>query len=299
MIYGYDDIVQDVKRLADTRALAHAYLFFGEAEVGKYALATALARYCETGIFDQDGADLQEMHRIDAHELLEHDDANKESVGIGSVRELGHFLYQTPIRSPYRIGIIRDAEWLTDQAQNALLKILEEPPARGISIIIAQDPSVLLPTVASRLQAIHLGIVAEEGVLDFLKKYAKIQPSEAQKIAHKARGRIGRAKTLLTADKGRETAHRLVTAYLKRPASPYALKKLADDAADFMEKKPAYANLFFEELLDALSADPAHAPALKIATEGIAAIAAYGAHRRLMLKKILWAKNSPTFFSSS
>ena len=299
MIYGYDDIVQSVKRLADTRALAHAYLFFGEAGVGKYALAMALARYCETGVFEQDGPDLREAHRIDAYELLQHDDANKESVGIQSVRELEHFLYQTPITSPYRIGIVRDAEWLTDQAQNALLKILEEPPARGVIIVIAQDPSVLLPTVASRLQAIHLGIVEEWGVLDFLKKYAKIQPGEAQKIARRARGRIGRALTLLTPDKGRETAHKLVAAYLKRPASPYALKKLADDAVDFMEKKPAYANLFFEELLDALSADPAHAPALKVAVEGIAAIAAYGAHKRLILKKILWAKNSPTSFSSS
>ncbi len=299
MIYGYDDIVQDLKRLADTRALAHAYLFFGEAGVGKYALATALARYCETGVFDQDGPDLQETHRIDAHELLERDDANKESIGIGSVRELEHFLYQTPIRSPYRIGIIRDAEWLTDQAQNALLKLLEEPPARGVIIVIAQDASVLLPTVASRLQAIHLGIVGESAVLDFLKKYAKIQPSEAQKIARKARGRIGRVITLLAADKGRETAQKLVTACLKRPASPYALKKLADDAVDFMEKKPAYANLFFEELLDALSVDPADAPARRIAVEGIAAIAAYGAHKRLILKKILWAKNSPTSFSSS
>ncbi len=299
MMYGYDDIVRDLKKLADTRALAHAYLFFGEAGVGKYALAMAVARYCETGVFEPDGSDLQETHHIDAHELLERDDANKESVGIGSVRELEHFLYQTPIRSPYRIGIVRDAEWLTDQAQNALLKLLEEPPARGIIIVIAQDASVLLPTVASRLQAIHLGIVGEGEVLDFLKKYAKIQPSEAQKIARKARGRIGRAKALLTADKGRETAQKLVTAYLKRPASPYALKKLADDAVDFMEKKPVNTNLFFEELLDALSADPAQAPALRIAVEGIAAVAAYGAHKRLILKKILWAKNSPTSFSSS
>ena len=299
MIYGYDDIVRDLTRLADARALAHAYLFFGEAGVGKYALATALARYCETGIFDQEGADLQEAHRIDAYELLQRDDANKESVGIESVRELEHFLYQAPIRSPYRIGIVRDAEWLTDQAQNALLKLLEEPPARGMAIVIAQDPSVLLPTLASRLQAIHLGIVGEEGVLDFLKKYAKIQPSEAQKIARKARGRIGRACAFLVGDKGRETAQKLVVSFLRRPASPYALKKLADDAADFMEKKPAYANLFFEELLDALSADPADAPARRIAVDGIAAIAAYGAHKRLILKKILWAKNSPTSFFSS
>ncbi|MFA6495001.1 MAG: hypothetical protein WC246_01800 [Candidatus Paceibacterota bacterium] len=299
MIYGYDDIVQDLKRLADTRALAHAYLFFGEAGVGKYACAHALARYCETGVWDQDGALLQEVFILDAHELLERDDANKESIGIQSVRGLERFLYQTPIRSPYRIGIVRDAEWLTDQAQNALLKLLEEPPARGMVILIAQDPSVLLPTVSSRVQGICMGIVGDNRVLDFLKEYAKIAPSNAQKIAKKARGRIGRAKSLLAPDKSRETAQKLVSMCLKRPASAYALKKIADDVVDFMEKKPAHMNLFFEELLDALPVDPAHVSVRRAISDGIAAIATYGAHKRLILKKILWVKHSLTSFSSS
>jgi DNA polymerase III gamma/tau subunit len=125
MPYGYDEIVESFKKLADSRLLFNAYLFFGEPQVGKFLFAKSLANYVENKKFEEPSNPLLETLIIDFRDLKYGKEESKESIGIDEIRELERFLYQTPINSYYRIAIIRDAEWLTDIAQNALLKILE------------------------------------------------------------------------------------------------------------------------------------------------------------------------------
>lgn len=166
MIYGYDDIVYSLKKLADQRALSHAYIFFGEPQVGKFLCATILANYLENGEMDEPKHPLQETCIVDMAQQKEEEDS--ESIGIESVRKITHFLHQQPALSPYRVVIIRDGEWLTDQAQNALLKTLEEPPEHSVVILIATDASVFLPAVASRAQKIYFKTLPDEEIENFL-----------------------------------------------------------------------------------------------------------------------------------
>jgi len=78
------------------------------------------------------------------------------SIGISDIRPWQKELFLTPLTSPYTIGIIPSAELLTTEAQNALLKTLEEPPTHTRIYIESQSSSTLLPTILSRCQIIHL-----------------------------------------------------------------------------------------------------------------------------------------------
>ena len=76
--------------------------------------------------------------------------------GIGQIRDFQHALMFTPYHSKQKMGVIHDAETLTVQAQNALLKTLEEPPAHTMLYLETSNPDLLLPTILSRCQTIHI-----------------------------------------------------------------------------------------------------------------------------------------------
>jgi DNA polymerase III delta prime subunit len=104
---------------------------------------------------------LQDAKVVDLAFAKQLDPDVKDSVGIDAVREIKNFLWQRPNASTKRTLIIDDAELLTDEAQNALLKVTEEPPASSLLIVVAYDIESLMPTILSRLQKIYFGAVPE------------------------------------------------------------------------------------------------------------------------------------------
>ncbi len=187
MLYGYDSLVQSLKRLADARELSHAYIFFGEAQTGKFLHAQALANYLETGVFDAPTKVLQETHVVT---MEKEDDAESdtERMGIHAVHRAIHFLRQSPVFSPYRVVIVRDVEWLTDQAQNALLKILEEPPQQSIIILTVTDPGVCLPAVASRAQKVHFKTLSNQEMGEYIRGIDPDSRSASDSPTHMPKG---------------------------------------------------------------------------------------------------------------
>jgi DNA polymerase III gamma/tau subunit len=142
----YQDKIKLLKKLADSGKLSHAYLFFGGNREEKIVFAQSLANSEETLIIEPD---------------------EKGTIGIDIIRSLKYFLWQKPARPPcfatrsgqanskLRTVIIKEAENLTNQAQNAALKIVEEPPESALIIFIVKNVENLLPTLTSRLQKIH------------------------------------------------------------------------------------------------------------------------------------------------
>ena len=140
-IIGHRKIITDIQALHAGGTLGHGYIFFGPSMVGKRTIAGALAHYLEKGIFKpaDDTAVVQDLKIIDIAFMKSlNSDASGDSIGIDAVREVRNFLWQRPNTSTRRTLIIDNAELLTTEAQNALLKITEEPPT-----------SLLLPTRAS------------------------------------------------------------------------------------------------------------------------------------------------------
>lgn len=124
------------QNLIKNNVLAHSYLFFGEDK-------NALLEFADWLINILEG----QMPLIDAM---------KAGSGIDDIREGIKFLWQKPLKSPKKTLIIPDGENLTDEAQNAILKISEDPPEHTLIILIVRNPEVLLPTLRSRFQKIFI-----------------------------------------------------------------------------------------------------------------------------------------------
>jgi len=150
MITGCDELINNFKNLISSDTLSHAYLFFGgdkKTHEEKFIFSLSLANFLEKGIFEEPKQILNETLIISPDE--------KGIIGIDSIRALKYFLWQKPINSVKRMTIVKEAENLTSEAQNAALKIVEEPPEFGLIIFIARTAEDLFPTLASRMQKIY------------------------------------------------------------------------------------------------------------------------------------------------
>ncbi len=294
MLYGYDDLVKEFKRLADNRLLFHAYLFFGEPQTGKFLFAESLANYIENKIFDKSEKVLNETLIVDFSKNSKDDQNNKESIGIDAVREAERFLYKTAVSSPYRVVIIRDVKWLTDQAQNALLKIVEDPPKNSLIIITAKDKADFLPTLASRMQAIYFKTLSESIILDFLVKYGKISENKAKNVAEKSYGRVGRAITMLQEDKSSKDISLAIKSFIdKKISEKRALENIVDDLLKIFEKTPESLDIFFKEIVEKVRPFSKKEPKLcKNINQEIARMESLVVNKRIHIKNILWTTKS-------
>ena len=105
-----------------------------------------------------------------------------------------------PYSSPYKIYIINEGEKMTVQAQNALLKTLEEPPAYGVILILTTNVEALLPTIVSRCVVLNMKPVRDDIVRKFLMEDLQIPDYKANVCVAFARGNIGRAKMLASSE---------------------------------------------------------------------------------------------------
>lgn len=196
MIIGREKVTADFKKLAASNALGHAYLFYGPAMVGKRTFATAFARFLEKSVFEppEEGEILQESKMIDLAFAKQLDpDKKGNSIGIDASLKIKNFLWQKPNMSPRRTLILDEVEFLTTEAQNALLKITEEPPTSSLIIFISSDPESLLPTIMSRIEKVYFGLVPEKEIVEWLVNERKLAVAEAKKFAKQSFGKPGLA----------------------------------------------------------------------------------------------------------
>lgn len=204
-IIGHEAIISDLKELTKSDGLGHGYIFAGPAMVGKRTAATALAHYLEKGTFEppRDAVSeheevLQDFKIIDvAFMKMLNPDANGDSIGIDAAREVKTFLWQKPNASARRTLIIDSAELLTTEAQNALLKITEEPPSSSLLILITSDIESILPTIVSRLPKIYFGAVAQNEIEAWLIKEEVLAKTKATTLAKRSLGKPGIAWRML------------------------------------------------------------------------------------------------------
>ena len=198
---GHDQAVAFLRRAWERGRLAQAYFFTGVAGIGKLAAARALAMglHCETAPFDACGAcsacrtiaaGTHPDVRVIAGPLSE-----KRDISIEQVRELQRELAYRPLGPHPKIGIVNDAHLLTIQAQNALLKTLEEPPGNTVLVLIAVNAANLAATILSRCQRVSFHPLPPEAVAEIMERHGRSSP-EAIAIAAYAEGSPGRALEL-------------------------------------------------------------------------------------------------------
>ncbi len=203
MIIGHEKLINDFKKLATDGNLAHGYLFFGTPRVGKKLFAVYLANFLENGKFEEPKIltdffliepGTEKTTRGDGSTMLT--TRSSRTIGIDQVRQLKNFLMQKPIMSKLRTAVINDSEFMTSEAQNAILKIAEEPPQQSLLIIIANDSEMIMPTLSSRLQKKYFSSVKKELVKKLLKETGVSKDEEAKKFADESFGQPGLAKLM-------------------------------------------------------------------------------------------------------
>lgn len=174
-VLGHDAVKIALRSGLERGTLPHAMLFVGRRGVGKRRVAQALAtaRFCATPL-DLDGCGA--CATCTAAESLQHADIEllerapgKRDIGIASVRALQDALHLTARSGRGRFAIVDGAERLTEDAQNAFLKTLEEPPAGSTIVLIATSPERLLPTIRSRCAVFRFGPLRDEELVEFGK----------------------------------------------------------------------------------------------------------------------------------
>lgn len=188
MLLGHEKLIKDFKKLVSGGNLANGYLFFGQPRVGKKLFAVCFANYLEIGEFHEPEKVLTDFLLIEPDE--------KGTIGIDEMRRLRNFLWQKPFASPRRTAVIDNSEAMTSEAQNAILKIAEEPPESSLLIIIASDYERLWPTLQSRMQKIYFAPVGRVIVEKWLKETAKCKADDAKNFAEASFGQPGLALML-------------------------------------------------------------------------------------------------------
>ena len=217
MIKGYDDIVgykeikAMLKRTAKRETGFHAVIFSGEAGCGKGTLAGlfAMSLLCEkhTGEPCMTCPACRKALNGSQPDLIRITHEKPESVGVEDIRrQLVDDIAIRPFDSRYKVYIIPDAQMMTVQAQNALLKTLEEPPSYGVILLLADNTEALLPTILSRCSLITLNPLSDEIVADYLVRELQVPERYAKIYAAVAMGKVGTAIKLA---KSEEFANKL------------------------------------------------------------------------------------------
>lgn len=196
----------------DRGRLHHAWLVCGPEGLGKATFAYRAARRLLGGAPDPSRGPLgarpsdpvSQLISAQSHpdllvlERLVEGGKTKKSISVDQARDLPEFFAKSPSRAAYRVAIIDAADDLNINAANALLKVLEEPPERGVLFLITHAPGRLLATIRSRCRRLTFQPWATDAVTTLLQRQTELEGDEAERIAGMARGSPGAALALAT-----------------------------------------------------------------------------------------------------
>ena len=197
-IHGHNGVLTLLYTAAQAERLAHAYVLVGPSHVGKMTVAVHLAQLvnCDDPTPGPCGACRQCMRVAAGHHSdiqvtslpTTEEGAQGTQIRIEQVRELRRQASLRPYEGRTRVFIIQDAELLTNEAANSLLKYLEEPPPNVLLLLLAADEDALLPTVLSRCQRLELRPMPFSSLQDVLTANYGIGEEQAALISRLSGG---------------------------------------------------------------------------------------------------------------
>ena len=197
-IVGHEQIKEHMQAAIRDKKPFHAYLFQGEEGVGKEALARTFAAglQCQSESTDKPCKECVSCRQMESGNQPDVIWVTREkaSLGVDEIREqLCNTMGIKPFSSPYKIYLVPEAEKMTEAAQNALLKTIEEPPEYGIVILMTSNISALLPTIQSRCLTMEFRPLSTAVVESYVKEHCQVPDYQARASAAFAQGNLGKA----------------------------------------------------------------------------------------------------------
>jgi len=200
-VIGHESVIEYLQKSIINNKLSHAYLFIGSEHVGKSLVAENLicCLQCENNDKKSRDVPCQKCSACEQVKKRIHPDVyfiekleDKKNISIEQIRELEHKLSMRSFLTAYKIAVINEAEKMTIEAFNSLLKTLEEPTPKTIIIIIASKLNQIPSTILSRCQVLKFNLISNKKILNYLVKLGKSK-KEAQEITSLSQGRPGLA----------------------------------------------------------------------------------------------------------
>lgn len=204
-IIGQEQIKEHLRNAITAGKVSHAYIINGEKSSGKEFIAKvfAMALQCEK----REEEPCQECHSCkqaltDNHpDIIRVSHEKPNTISVDDIRaQVNNDVAIKPYSGPYKIYIINEAEKMTPQAQNAILKTLEEPPEYAVILLLTTNVNSLLPTILSRCVVLNMKPVSDELVKKYLMEQLRVPDYKAEVCVAFARGNIGKARALASSE---------------------------------------------------------------------------------------------------
>ena len=216
-VVGHRHLIEYMENAVRNGTVSHAYILGGEKGSGKKLLAElfAMSLQCKnrgkhSEACGQCQSCRQEINK-NQPDIIRVTHEKPNTIGVDDIRrQVNNDIDIKPYSSPYKIYIIDQAEMLSVQAQNALLKTLEEPPEYAVIMLLTRNADVLLPTIRSRCVMLKLRNVRDTLVKKFLMEQVEIPDYQADICVAFAQGNVGRAIQLARAEEFQEIKEEVV-----------------------------------------------------------------------------------------
>lgn len=204
-ILGHDQIKEHFQKAIESQKVSHAYILTGEAGMGRKSLANAFALtlLCERGMSQP----CMECHACKQVLSGNHPDLiyvthdKPASIGVDDIRtQINDTIMVRPYSSYYKVYLVDEAEKMTQQAQNALLKTIEEPPSYAVIILLTTNQESFLPTILSRCVQLKLKPLQDFVVKSYLEESFQVPEAEADIYAAFSRGNLGKAISIASSE---------------------------------------------------------------------------------------------------
>ncbi len=204
-ILGHEAVKINLQKAIKYNRVSHGYLIVGEEGMGKKTLADAfaLSLLCEKG--GTEGC--MACHACKQMLSKNHPDCiyvtheKPVSIGVEDIRkQVNGTVGIRPYSSEYKVYIIDEAEKMTGQAQNALLKTIEDPPGYAVILLLATSQEAFLPTILSRCVKLSLKPLKDSVIKEYLLGRMEVKEQEADVYAAFARGNLGKAISLASSE---------------------------------------------------------------------------------------------------
>jgi len=195
-IIGHDRQIEYLGNAMRNGRVAHAYLFVGKDGIGKKLVAFNLAKALNCGRNNEDACDecpsclkIDRLHHPDVL-LIE---PQGQWIRIDQIRDLQRELSHRPYEGKRRVCIVAGSDRMRQEAANALLKILEEPPLHTVLVLLASNFDLMLPTITSRCQRIPFDPLPIQRITEVIRSRLALKGEEAHIMASLAEGSLGKA----------------------------------------------------------------------------------------------------------